>query len=464
MTSKLADLELPEFGLPKTEPKIGRETYQTRIEKLCEKSEEEGYQVIVVYGDREHNANLAYLTGFDPRFEESMLVMDIATRKASLIMGHEGLGYFPISPVKESLKAVLYPSFSLMGQDRSMTRPLKDILGDAGIENSDMVGVVGWKYFTPREASSPQYWMEVPSYIVDTLREMVGLGNVKNANNILMNPEDGLRVDNEADQLAWFEYAATHTSQSVRNVLFNLTPGITEHDAVRLMELPGIPFSCHLMLSSGPRAFMGLPSPSSRVIEHGDPFTIAYGVWGALNARAGWVVEDESKLHNEIRDYVPKLVSPYFEAVTDWYRHVGLGVDGGVLYKAIHDRIGDPFYGVHLNPGHLIHIEEWLHSPVYKGSKNKLRSGMAIQVDVIPATGTPYFTTNIEDGIALADSKLRAEFAASYPEAWERIMARRDFMMDSLGIQLKPEVLPFSNIPGYLPPFLLSPYMAMKLT
>ena len=28
---------------------------------------------------------------------------------------------------------------------------------------------------------------------------------------------------------------------------------------------------------------------------------------------------------------------------------------------------------------------------------------------------------------------------------------------DQLGIRLKPEILPLSNIPGYLPPFFLSP-------
>jgi hypothetical protein len=88
---------------------------------------------------------------------------------------------------------------------------------------------------------------------------------------------------------------------------------------------------------------------------------------------------------------------------------------------------------------------------------------MAIQVDVIPATGTPYFTTNIEDGIALADEELRAEFAERYPEAWGRIMARRTFMEDELGIALKPEVLPFSNIPAYLPPYLLAPNRAMRM-
>jgi hypothetical protein len=88
---------------------------------------------------------------------------------------------------------------------------------------------------------------------------------------------------------------------------------------------------------------------------------------------------------------------------------------------------------------------------------------MAFQVDIIPATGTDYFTTNIEDGIALADNALRESFAATYPEAWGRIQARRAFMAEALGIELHPDVLPFSDVPAYLPPFLLRPDRAMAM-
>ena len=89
---------------------------------------------------------------------------------------------------------------------------------------------------------------------------------------------------------------------------------------------------------------------------------------------------------------------------------------------------------------------------------------MALQVDIIPATGTPYFTTNIEDGIALADEALRAAFAAALPGGVERGSRRaRAFMRDALGIDLHPDVLPFSNIPARLPPFLLRPDLAMTL-
>ena len=104
-----------------------------------------------------------------------------------------------------------------------------------------------------------------------------------------------------------------------------------------------------------------------------------------------------------------------------------------------------------------------MHTPIAKGSDVPLRSGMALQVDVIPATGTEYFTSNIEDGIALADADLRAAFAERHPDAWARIQARRSFMADQLGIRLKEEVLPFSNIPAYLPPFWLDPHRVVCL-
>ena len=225
-----------------------------------------------------------------------------------------------------------------------------------------------------------------------------------NASGLTMDPDGGLRTVNEADQLAAFEFAATFTSQGLRNVLAKIEPGMTELQAARLIGMNGLPQSVHPMLTAGKRAAYGLPSPSLDVIKRGDPVTCAYGVHGALNARAGFLVEDAKELPADISDYVEKLVAPYFAAVVDWYETVGIGVTGGALWKAVHDRIGDPFFGVSLNPGHLIHLDEWPNSPVHSGSEIKLRSGMALQVDVIPATGTRYFTTNIEDGIALADA------------------------------------------------------------
>ena len=140
-----------------------------------------------------------------------------------------------------------------------------------------------------------------------------------------------------------------------------------------------------------------------------------------------------------------------------------MGQVGGTLQEIVDRHLGDEFFGIFLNPGHQLHLDEWVSSPVFPGSTVELRSGMALQCDIIPATGTPYFTTNIEDGLALADESLRAEFAAGYPDAWARVQARRSFMEQALGIELHPDVMPFSNLAAHLPPFLLAPDRAMTI-
>jgi hypothetical protein len=284
---------------------------------------------------------------------------------------------------------------------------------------------------------------------------------VENATDLLIDPAHGLRVVNEVDQLAAFEWAACQTSHGVRRVLTGLQPGMTERDCARLLAWNGTPLSCHLMLTAGSRARLGLLSPGDRPIERGDPFTIAFGIWGALNCRAGFVVEDAGELPDGARDYVARLVAPYFEAVAEWYGALRVGQVGGELHRIVERHLGDPFFGVHLNPGHQLHLDEWVNSPVFRDSRVELGSGMALQCDIIPATGTPYFTTNVEDGVAVADEGLRARLASAYPDAWERIQARRRFMAEALGIELHTDVLPFSNLAGHLPPFLLRPDLAM---
>ena len=356
------------------------------------------------------------------------------------------------------MRRALFQDLSLPGQPRDRSRSLAEILGNEGIRPGTRVGVIGWKMYAHPEMS------DAPAYLVDELRRLAGAtGRVENATQLLIDAADGLRVINEVEQLAVFEHASCHTSDGVRRLIWGLRPGMREREAVRLLEWNGTPLSCHVMLTAGPRAAFGLPSPGDRRIERGDRFTTAFGVWGALTCRAGFVVEDADELPAGIADYVERLVAPYFEAVAEWYGALHVGQAGGALQEIIDRRLGDPFFGIFLNPGHQIHLDEWVNSPVAPGSTIELRSGMALQVDIIPATGTDHFTTNIEDGVALADASLRAAFADRYPDAWRRILARRRFMGEALGITLHPDVLPFSNLAAFLPPFLLRPDRAMTL-
>jgi hypothetical protein len=455
---ELIDIALPDFGLPTTEPHVPPAEYRFRLEEAGRRARAAGYDALVVYGDREHFANLAYLTAYDPRFEEALLIV-VPNHRPTLLVGNEGMAYSHICPY--DVERVLYQSFSLISQPRDRIHPLREILARAGIDGGQKVGIAGWKYYVPTEVDDPAHWIETPSFLVETLRSM-GC-EALNAGALFM-ATDGLRAGNNVDQLAAFEFAATWSSQSVRDLLFTIRAGMTELEAFQLLHLNGLPLSYHPLINSGrERTGLGLAGPTARRMEIGDPVFAALGVWGSNTARAGFLVEDAAQLPTPIRDYVSKLVAPYFSAVVDWYEHIGVGVTGGELYDGIQRHLGAPFFGVSLNPGHLIHLDEWVSSPVYRGSVERLASGMAIAVDIIPATGTEYHTTNIEDVIALADQALRKEFSHAYPEAWARIARRRAFMKETLGIRLAEEVLPFSNMPAYLPPFWLSPGRAMRV-
>ena len=82
---RLAEIELPDFGRPEDErPEIPAATYGRRVDALRGRAEARGYDRLVVYADREHSANLSFLTGFDPRFEEAVLILGPAGDPAIL--------------------------------------------------------------------------------------------------------------------------------------------------------------------------------------------------------------------------------------------------------------------------------------------------------------------------------------------------------------------------------------------
>src|SRR5687768_4581844 len=95
---RLADVALPDFGMPVTEPLLPASIYVDRLARLREKMDARGYDHIVVWSDREHSANIAYLTGFDPRFEEAMLIVS-ATSDPAILLGNECYGLADVAPL-----------------------------------------------------------------------------------------------------------------------------------------------------------------------------------------------------------------------------------------------------------------------------------------------------------------------------------------------------------------------------
>lgn len=460
MPVKLIDAKLPDFGVPASRPQLDRSIYAARLDALMKARRTASIDSLVIYADREHSANLAWLTGFDPRFEEALLII-APGNVPTLLAGPENLGRAQKSEIE--VDARLYPPFGLLGQDRSQTPDLEEVFASAGIQPGQRIGVLGWKYYGMSEAKRPETWFETPAFIIDILRTMVGeQGKVVNANALLMDASTGLRAINEVEQIAQFEFGAVMCSEALKALFRNIRPGMSEFAAVQTMGLGTLPHSCHTMLSTGSR-LVGLDSPSGKIIERGDPLTSAVGYWGGLSSRIGWVVDDASGLPTNARDWLERLAMPYFACAAEWYSTIGIGVTGGTIDAIARKHLGTPFFNLILNPGHLLHIDEWMNTPVYPGSKETLKSGQMIQCDIIPAAGPPYCGANIEDGIALLDERGRAELEDKYPDVASRIEARRAFMTETLGVALKPEVMPLSNLAAAYPPFLLSPDRLMAL-
>ena len=132
------------------------------------------------------------------------------------------------------------------------------------------------------------------------------------------------------------------------------------------------------------------------------------------------------------------------------------------MYELVEQVLPKAEFSWTLNPGHLTADEEWMSSPIYSGSDITLKSGMMLQRDIIPGKAG-YGGAGAEDGIVLADETLRKKIQSDYPETWKRFERRRRFMKEELGITLEPEVLPMSDIAGYMRPYLLNRGCAFKI-
>ena len=450
----LRRVSLPDERAEPEPPPIAPEAYERRCDEALARA---GTEWLAVYGDREHSANLLFLTGFDPRFEEALLLLGPERRRV-LLVGKEGVIHAAVAGLP--LEVALYQGFSLMAQPRDVAPRLEPVLTAAGIGSGDRVAIAGWKYFTSEESTAPERPAWVPAAVLTALREVTG-AELVDVTAALMAPDDGLRARNSADQIAVFAWAALRASQAVFRVVRGLRPGMTEREAAARMGYAGEPLSMHPIVASGApgEAINGLRSPGGHEIAIGDGITCGIGYRGSLCCRAG-LVEDAAGI-----DFFTAYVRPYFLAQAAWYATVGIGVSGGEVFAAVERALADAgaAFRPMLNPGHLVSYDEWVHSPIAAGSEVRLASGMALQCDIIPTPLPAGTALNCEDTIALADETLRGEIAARHPELWARVGRNRDLMERELGLTPRPEILPLSLANAYLPPAWLSPDLVCAL-
>lgn len=436
---------------------LSDQTLRERKANVLSRMQQQGLGALVIYADKEHGGNFEYLTGFIPRFEEALLVLH-STGEAVLVLGNENLKLAAHARLEN--RVVHAPWFSLPNQPMDNQQSLPALLKSAGVAAGKTLGLAGWKLFTGKGDDVNQMF-DLPAFIVDAIRQ-AGEGSLqlRNATGIFIDPDGGARTTNNANEIAHYEYGANLASSAILTALNAIAPGKTEKEIASLLASEGQPNNVVTIAATGDRFAFANLYPSDKAIQRGDKFSLTTSYKGGLSSRAAYVVADASELAPAVADYLDVVAKPYFQAVVTWLEHLHIGMRGGEMYDLIEQVLPEAEYHWHLNPGHLVADEEWLCSPIGPKSDALLRSGMMLQIDIIPSRAG-YAGASIEDTVALADEPLRQALASEHPALWERVVARRVYIAEHIGIQLPDEVLPMSNTVGYLRPWLLDQGLAL---
>ena len=456
--TRLQRLDWPDHGTPDLPPVFAPAEAEARLAAVRTAMSGAGHQALVVYADREHAANLHWLTGFDPRFEEAVLV--VTEGDALLLAGNECLAYTVVSPLVASgrVRTGLCASLSLPSQPRG-TRRLWEWLADI-IPAGATVGAVGWKWYGADElppGADPALALDIPAFLADPLRDRAG--RVENATALFMHPGHGLRARVGADDIARLEFSNHMAASALKRMVFALQEGMTDFAAVEAARIGGLPLGCHVTFAMG--ATPGLSGPVGDRVRRGVPASFNIAHWGSNICRAGWMARGPGDLPDRAAGYLEAFVFPYTRAMSDWCAMMRPGVAGGAVWAMIHDRLPAAF-GITLNPGHLIGLDEWMSSPICPESGIALASGMAMQMDVIPAH-PDWGSTRMEDGYVIADETLREDLTRRHPNVARRCAARAGFMRQVIGMEVPDSLLPLADTCGIIAPWLLDPAQVVVL-
>jgi len=433
-------------------PKITAEDYKQRIQDLINLGRNK-YTHYLVYGDREHYANIEYFTGIDPRFEESILLVS-ESQTPILVVGDEGCDY--AKRISFEIEIVVYHGFSLPQQPRRTRTVLSDILKDSGINEESKVAVIGWKWFDKQDFYTEQKQFDLPYFIFQELVNVCPIENLFNGTYLLQDNEIGLRTNLCAKELILAEVAGTKSSNATMRVLRNLREGITELEASKYLMIDGDPINVHPNINFNKNYYYALASPMpDNELKKGDVVGVGMAYRRSLCHKVGFFVKDETELDVERSKNAKKIFEKYFASIKTWYESIKIGATGGEVYSNVTKIMGDPFeFGVSLNLGHGIHTDEWINTLFYEGSVERIHSGMIIQCDFTSSFESLDIAVHAEDGIIVADDKLQEKIKKLAPESYERMLSRRDFMKSELGIELGNEILPTSDLAGLVFPFL----------
>ena len=214
---RLATVGLPDFGMPGVRPKLPPASLRRAASRRSARARmPRGYDRLVVYADREHSANLAFLTGFDPRFEEAMLVARTDGRpgdpRRQRVLG-DG---------RRRAAARWTPAVPGPQPAEPAARPVAPAARDPR-RRGDRARAAGRRHRL-EDLREPGHGSSSRRSSWTSCAALVGgeRARARTPTDLLIDPADGLRIINDVDQLAVFEHAACRTSDGVRALFTGL--------------------------------------------------------------------------------------------------------------------------------------------------------------------------------------------------------------------------------------------------
>lgn len=370
-------------------PKIEKQEFEQRVERIQKAMLERKLDALLVYGDEYRKENLRYVSNFWPIFERGACV--IPRQGAPVLAGApEGEQYAREMTVWSDVRNI--KEFACVSVPEEIDYPLarfsllKEILGET-LAGGTRLGVVGW--------------FDIPAPIFDRVRNALPGLELSDAGKLL----GDMRLIKTAAEIECLKEAGRLVCIGYRELLRTAAPGNTELQAAGAAEgaarSAGAEAITFMVFGSGNRCDTIIGRPTHKVIEDGDMIMAALAV-----QYEGYVATAEFPfVAGSASDAQRKLLSVLFEAANVQRGHLRDGVIGAEMVRAVKE----VFHKHHVSaydvypPMHGAGLAEAESPYPDENATYPLRSGMCVNSD-ISLFGHPAGSNRIEEGFVIRES------------------------------------------------------------
>lgn len=367
-------------------PKIEKDEFVRRIERIQQAMDRSGLDVLLVYGDEYRKENLRYVCNFWPIFERAACFIP-RSGEPILASACEGEKYAREMSVWQDIRNV--KEFACVSVPDEIDYPLATFSSFREILQATLKG--------GRKAGLAGLY-DIPKPIYDRLAQAVPGVQITDASSILTD----LRIIKTEAEIACLREAGRIACLGYQKLLETAVPGNTERQAAGAAEgaarMAGAEAITFVVFGSGERTDTIIGRTADKVIADGDMIMAALAV-----QYEGYVSTVEYPfVAGKTSDPQRRFLGALFEAADVQLRYLKDGVIGGEMVRAVKSvfqKHGLQKYDVY-PPMHGIGLAEAESPYPNERTQAPLRAGMCVNSD-ISLFGTPAGSNRIEEGFVI---------------------------------------------------------------